>query len=525
MHHRFLVLCLAAAAAAQAEPPKTVPEATNFTATSRAADVERFLNACVRLSHGDRLTVRVAGKTHEGRAQLLVKIAAPTTNASQPPRLRALIIGNIHAGEVEGKEAAQQLVREFASGEHSDLLAQCELWFLPIYNVDGNEEVAPKNRAGQNGPDLVGQRPNGQGLDLNRDFVKLDAPETRTLVQLFSEVDPHLFVDLHTTNGSYHGYHLTYAPGLSPNGDPGVARLSRALLDDADAAMQKDHGFATFDYGNFETKDWDGSGSPESTPGVRGWYSYDHRARYGINYFGLRNRLAVLSEAYSYDDFKTRIAATRAFVLTLLQGLVRRADEVRQVTAAADQRLREDAPVWFGYDTTYAPPESLPVLVGAVDRVDGSGEQDLRFVRQGAGTAETMPVFRGFRARSQRVLPDAWAIAGPSPEVITRLQQHGIQFTAVDAVRRVQAQRFAVTNKKKPKRPYQGHQELQLAGTWSAPTATELPLGTIVISAHQRLGRLAAQLLEPESEDSLSTWNFFEAQTTDTYPVLRIVGS
>jgi Zinc carboxypeptidase len=504
-----------------AQTPATTPERTQHAETSRAADVQTFVDACVRLSHGDRLAVRIAGKSHEGRAQLLVRIADPAPAAA--PRLRALVIGNIHAGEVEGKEALQVLVREFASGQHGELLQHCELWFLPIYNIDGNEQVGTKNRAGQNGPAAAGQRANAQGLDLNRDFVKADAPETRTLLGLFRELDPHLFVDLHTTNGSYHGYHLTFAPSLNPNVDPELMRLHRTLLDGAQAAMQAQHGFATFDYGNFETRDWEGNGAPESGAGVRGWYSYDARARYGVNYFGLRNRLAVLSEAYSYADFATRIAATRAFVLVLLQQLVERRTAVLATCAAADERLRQRRPAWFGFDTTFGAGEPLPVLVGEVDTIAASGEQPVRHVRKGSGQPETMPVHRSFRARQQRALPAAWAILSPSPEVVQRLQWHGIEFEAVRAVRTVTAERFAVDKKRKPKRPYQGHQELALDGAWAAPAAVELPLGTLLVPAEQRLARLAAVLLEPQSEDSLSTWNFFEAATDTHYPVLRVL--
>lgn len=503
-----------------AEPP-TRPEATGYGATSSAADVEHFVDAVVRLPHGDRLSVEVAGKTSSGRAQLLVHVAMPPDPAH--PRLRALVIGDIHAGEVEGKEALQVLLREFANGDHEDVLRRCELWFLPIYNVDGNEALGKRNRPGQNGPTEVGQRANGQGLDLNRDFVKAEAPETRTLLGLFGRLDPHLFVDLHTTDGSYHGYHLTYAPSLSPNVDPAVARLSRALLDDATAAMRAQHGYATFDYGNFETHDWEGSGAPESAPGVRGFYSYDHRARYGVNYFGLRNRIGILSEAYSYCDFATRIAATRAFVLTLLQGLVARADEVLTTTGAADRRLVQPTdPVWFGWATGFGAPERLEVRVGEVEKVPGGDGEAGRLQRKGDGVAETMPVFRSFRARQLKALPDAWALLAPSPETVALLQRHGVQFAAVETAREQAAERFVVTGKKKPKRPFQGHQELVLEGHWEDVPSASLPLGTLIVPAHQPLGRLAATLLEPESEDSLSTWNFLEAATETTYPVLRL---
>ena len=519
---QFPAFALCSLLAAQAPPePKTVPEATGHTATSRAADVESFCEALRKLPHSARLAVRVAGKTTQDRSQLLVKVALRLADVK---RVRALVIGNIHAGEVEGKEALQLLLREFANGEHEDLLQRCEIWFLPIYNVDGNEAVGPKNRPGQNGPEITGQRANAKGLDLNRDFVKLDAPETRTLVGLFAEIDPHLFVDLHTTNGSFHGYHLTYAPSLSPNVDPEVARLSRAMLDAATVAMKDQHKFATFDYGNFETHDWDGGGAPESPQGVRGWYSYDHRARYGVNYFGLRNRIGILSEAYSYCDFATRIAATRAFVLCLLDGLARSADQVLGTCAAADRRLVKPAqPVSFGFDTTYGEVEKLPVLVGEADRIEATGEGTHRFVRKGDGVPETMPVCRSFRAQKQLALPQAWAIAEPTPEVVERLRRHGIQFQQLDAGRSVIAERFAVTAKRKPKRPYQGHQELMLDGQWQPSAPVELGKGAIVITARQPLARLAAQLLEPQSEDSLSSWNFFESQTADFYPVLRLV--
>lgn len=500
--------------------PRTVAEASDHTATSRFAEVERFLLDCTGLEHGNRLALCDAGSSHEGRPLRVVRVALP--DAPETPRLRAVVVGNIHAGEVEGKEALQALVREFAQGGHGDLLHHVELWLLPVYNVDGNEAFGTQHRAGQNGPDLVGRRANAQGLDLNRDFVKVDAPETRALLQLLHTVQPHLFVDLHTTNGSYHGYHLTFAPSLSPNVDPGIARATRAVLDAAQRAMQTAHGFATFDYGNFETRDWDGGGAPESATGVRGWWTYDHRARYGVNYAGLRHCVAVLSEAYSYADFATRIAATRAFVLELLRAAVAQRDALRGACEAAARRLATGERSWFGYDTGFGPAERLPVLVGAVDRQQ-SPAGVLRFVRTGEGTPEVMPVMRCFHARGRRALPAAWAVPAPSADLVDRLRVHGVRFEALDRPGTVVAQRFAVAHKRKPKRPYQGHQELVLVGRWAEAAPHELPAGTLWVPARQALAMLAATLLEPESEDSLSTWNFLEATTGEHYPVLRVL--
>lgn len=513
------VLLAVALAAQDIAAPRTTPERTGHQETSRIAEVEAFLQACTKLSHGDRLTLATAGDSHQGRPLRLVRVRRD----AEPKPLRAFVLGNIHAGEVEGKEALQQLVREFALGEHDELLRRVELWLLPVYNVDGNEAVEVGNRAGQNGPDATGKRPNAQGLDLNRDFVKADAPETRALLTALLAADPHLFVDLHTTNGSYHGYHLTYAPSLSPNVDPGVAALSRALLDDAQAAMQSAHGLQTFDYGNFETRDWDGSGAPASDPKVRGWWTYDHRARYCVNGFALRNRIAILSEAYSNLDFAGRIAATRAFVLCLLQGLAARQGEVLAAAAAADARLVAGERTQFGFDTGFAPPEPLPVLVGAVDTIEAKDGKPMRHVRKGDGAPETMPVVRAFVAKQRRPLPAAWALPSPPPAALERLRLHGVEFSLLEETALVQVERFRVAQKKKPKRPYQGHQELVLGGEWQAEDPWALPKGTLWVDARQRFARVAATLLEPESEDSLSTWNFLEDLTGDHYPVVRVV--
>jgi hypothetical protein len=166
---------------------------------------------------------------------------------------------NIHAGEVEGKEAAQMLLRDLTVGSLRPLLQRLTLLVVPIYNVDGNERWGPgeRNRPGQNGPELVGQNPNGQGLNLNRDYVKMEAPETRGSTSLIESWDPDLFIDLHTTNGSYHGYVLTYAPGLNPNPTPSTTLIRDRVLPLIQRRMLQKYGEKTFSYGNFRNQNPD----------------------------------------------------------------------------------------------------------------------------------------------------------------------------------------------------------------------------------------------------------------------------
>ena len=496
------------------EMPLTVPEASEWSRTSTHAEVLAFLEELRELPSAERLVVETVGGTQEKRELVLVTAKLPRDPESPPP-LRIFVNANIHAGEVEGKEAVQMLLREIASGEHEALLRGADLMFLPVYNADGNDRIDKKNRTSQNGPDGgVGERANAQGLDLNRDFVKAESPECRTLLRLFRMHDPHLFMDLHTTNGSHHGYQLTYSPSLSTNIDAELDAFARGtLLPEVRAAVLEEHGYRTFDYGNFSRGE------------QRRWSTYDHRPRFGTNYYGLRNRLSVLSEAYSYADYETRVRATRAFVLEVITTAVKHADRIRAVCDAADARVLEGADIQHGFDSELVEGSQAEVLVGSVETVELPDDLGRRSVALPEFTSETMLVQDAFHSKQQIALPWAWAIPAPSYVELDLLLAHGVHIRRLRTSAMVAAYEFAPEKIHKGSRLFQGHHEVTLRGEWRA-TERELPTGTLIVSARQSLGRVAAQLLEAQSEDSLSTWNMFESRTRagedPTYPVLRL---
>jgi murein tripeptide amidase MpaA len=193
--------------------PRTRPELTNYRETSHYSDVRSFLDSLRTLRAP--LAFGSIGQTSEGREIPFVIASRPLVSTpSEARRLGRPIVyvqGNIHAGEVEGKEALLALLRDLAFAGKANALDSIVLIAVPIYNADGNERFASQslNRTEQNGPEMVGVRANAQSLDLNRDYVKAEAPETRASLIMFNTWDPDVFVDLHTTDGSFHGYALT----------------------------------------------------------------------------------------------------------------------------------------------------------------------------------------------------------------------------------------------------------------------------------------------------------------------------
>lgn len=499
------------------DAPRTAPEASAHGRTTTLAEAQQFLEALKGLPDGHRVAVGTAGTSGEGRPLLLAAVGGdqPTLDAEVARRrggMRLLIVANIHGGEVEGKEAVLQLLRETAEGAHDARWADCQAWFLPIYNVDGNERIARANRVSQNGPDGgVGERANAAGLDLNRDFVKAEAPETRALLQVVSAFDPHLVMDLHTTDGSYHGYHLTYATSLSPNTDPRLDRFARErILATTRSRVRATDGFRIFDYGNLTR------GEPQR------WATYDHRPRFGTNMLGLRNRVAVLSEAYSYLPFAERIAVTRAFVLGVVDSARAAAPELMALTARLDAELVDGRATLFGDQTRLCEPRPWDLLVGEVEEVPLEG-LGMRRVARTVWRTQRVGLQDRFVAGRLRVLPAAWVVAEPTEEDRAALDRHGVRYEIATAERAARLQRFVIADVRRAERLFQGHHEVALGGSWE-PGPDAVPEGSLVVPSRQPLGRMAAQLLEPESEDSLFTWNHFDARLTvgELAPVLRV---
>src|SRR6185436_335754 len=416
-----LLLCaMAIGVSAQSADMRTRAEITNYEETSTYADVTRIIDGLVATS--PLVHTESFGKTEEGRELPLMAISDPkvTTPAAARKLGRPIVFvqANIHAGEVEGKEAILMLARRLVSGDLKPMTRQMVFLIAPDYNADGNEKITPMNRTAQNGPVAgVGTRENSKGLDLNRDYMKLDTAEARSLVGLINKWDPHVLVDLHTTNGSYHGYHLTYSPILNPNADPRLIEFTKSkMLTPIRQAMLKDHNWRIYDYGNFSPEDGGGRENARidpANPGNVTWRTFDHRPRFGNNYAGLRNRIAILSEAYSYLDFKGRIEVTEHFVEEIYKSVQANAKQIMTLTAQADRLFTAPAnakPVELGVDFEIGTQETVEILVGDVTKQLNPKSGKEMSVMAPAAVPVMMKDYGIFAATRSLAMPKGWVI-------------------------------------------------------------------------------------------------------------------
>jgi dipeptidyl-peptidase-4 len=483
--------------------PQTVAEKSDYKATSRYADVVDFCERLKKLSPLVRLGE--LGKSGEGRSLPLVILADPPLStpeeAAKSGKLVVLAMANIHAGEVDGKEALLMLARDLATAKEKPLLKDFVLVFAPIFNADGNERISKDNRRSQNGPaEGVGIRANAAGLDLNRDYIKLDSPEVRALVRFFNKWDPAIFIDCHTTNGSHHRFTMTYEGPVCPAGDGKLIDLVRdELLPDVSRRLEKRSGYHSFFYGNFsrDRSRW------ETVPAI---------PRYGTHYYGLRNRIGILSESYTYASFRDRVLGSRDFVRSILEYAAENKDKVRTVLRDA-RKDKDDIALRHRMKPL---PRRSTILGFEEERKDGRNvatKTTKDYTVEYIGVAEpTLSVRR----------PYAYLIPASLGKVVENLQRHGIALEELREDIELDMEIYRI-DKVSLKERYQKRQLIEADATPRKITK-RIAAGRIVVKTHQPLGTLVSYLLEPQAEDGLCAWGFFEndiREGTD-YPVLRL---
>jgi hypothetical protein len=494
----------------------TRAERTRYEQTTGYGEVMQFVARAATLS--DRVHVTTFGSTVEGRALPLV-VVGDTTDAGPASvtaraRTRVWLQANIHGGEVCGKEALLMLLRDLVAGEHDDWLSSLTLLIAPIYNADGNELMGPANRPFQFGPfQGMGVRTNAQGLDLNRDHTKLESPEARALARAYQEYDPHVVVDLHTTNGTAHAYHLTYAPPLHPNTHPAIDALLRdEWLPAVTEAIRATDGWDLYYYGNLPR------GAEAS------WNTFDHRPRFNNSYVGLRNRIGILSEAYAYAPFDERVAATLRFVEEVLSFAHVRAGDI----ATLAEQIDSESVVGARLVTRATPRRSatpVEILLGETEEVSNPYTREPMRRRLDTVTPTTMYEYGSFTAAQDgdERAPAAYYVPANLTSVVDLLAAHGVDGAPLDAETAIPVEQFVITGSTLAARASEGHRERTLEGTWE-PVEWTVPAGTLVIPVSQPLGRLVFTLLEPRSDDGAVSWNLLDDQVDagSVYPIVRV---
>ncbi|MEO5565158.1 MAG: M14 family metallopeptidase [Luteimonas sp.] len=501
----------AAASAARSATPdgtdlSTVAERSGFLHTGRYAEVIELCDRFAR-AYPDAVRCETFGTTPEGRPMKLLVVTrsgAFTHAAAAAKGLPVLLAqGGIHSGEIDGKDAGFQLLRQLLDGQAAPgVLDKLVLLFVPVFNADGHENFRAWNRPNQRGPEEMGFRTTAQRYNLNRDYVKADSPEMRAMLGLVRNWDPLVTLDLHVTDGAKFQHDISITGEPVEIGDPGLREAGRALRDGIAAMLSKQGSLPITFYPSFTEEDNPMSGVQDGV----------NPPRFSHGYFPLRNRIGILVETHSWRTYPERVRSTRDTVLDALQLTASNANHWLALAAAADTRASQlgGQPVpldysnsdngsifdFLGYAYTRTPSEVSGALM---THYDEGKPQVWKMPLPGEAIPHTVAI----APQAGYVVPVAWASV-----VQPWLDAHGISYRRVDSAFEVAARQFRASTVDFGKTSVEGHQRASIEGNWQPRTASLLP-GALFVPIAQPLARLVVHILEPQAPDSIAAWGGF----------------
>jgi len=415
-----------------------------------------------------------------------------------------LIQAGIHSGEIDGKDAGLMLARDIAiHKKYASLLDHVTVLFNPIFNVDGHERFSKYNRINQNGPEEMGWRVTAQNLNLNRDYLKADAPEMQAWLRLYTRWLPEFFVDCHVTDGADYQYTVTYALEIFGNMDPELTRWTRDEYLAPLKRQMKQSGFPIIRYNAYRRRH-----DPKS-----GLVSWAAGPRFSEGYTAIQNRPGLLIETHMLKPYRKRVTGTYEMLRHTLELVGTTRDDLRRACRDADARCASGALVGTNFPLSFRlGPDSVMVdFLGVKYDVVKSDLTGGRWFQYHPDRPVTwrIPYFNTQVPAITATLPEAYLVPPEWTRVIDRLQLHGV---AVDRLRTpvtlaVSTVRFS--GARWAQHPWEGRHRMSFTARDTVETRT-YPAGTALIDMHQRAARVAAHILEPNAPDSYVAWGFFD---------------
>jgi hypothetical protein len=484
----------------------TVAETSDFRATSSYDQTMVYL---YRLEAAAPEIIRVSdfGRSGQGRPLPLVIVSSEGVftpeEAAATGKPILLIESCIHAGEVDGKDATLMVLRDIALGRRPELAEDVVTLFAPIYDADGHEKMSPYNRANQNGPvEGTGYRTTANGINLNRDFMRLFSPEAKAMATLVATWNPHLHVDNHVTNGSDHRWVLTWlvaeAPQLAPPVDTWVRRHLPKVLSRID-----DAGHPNGPYVSLVSR---------SDPSA-GMIWDVAEPRYSSGYFPLRNRASILIEMHAHKSFRERVLANRAFIEELVaevgrsgKDLVRAVERAEAATVAMGRADAEPSEIVVGWKIAeQGDTITWPTFDWSIEESTVTGGERIQYHRERPRDVELewrhLPVVELALAR-----PRGYLVLAGWPQIEELVVGHGLRASRLVEDTELEVETIRLSRPEFADSSYQGVVMIEDFEVTRQREQRTIPAGSLWVPADQPFFEVAVQLFEPEAPDSIVRW-------------------
>jgi hypothetical protein len=486
----------------------TLAEKTGWKKTGRYQEAVELAEKFERAFPG-KVKVTRFGQSPEGRP--MIALIASGDGLFDPAKVREskrpvmFFQGGIHPGEIDGKDAGFQFLREILEGKIlPGSLSKLTFVFVPVFSVDGHERFFNHNRPNQNGPEEMGWRVTSQNLNLNRDYVKADAPEMRAMLNLLNSWDPIIYLDLHVTDGADFQHEIAVMIEPSLEGPQSLRSWGVKILDEMMQRLKKDYHPLLF-YPSFIKEDVPTSGAKRTVA----------LPRFSQAYWAQHNRLGVLIETHSWKPYPLRVKITHDVLLNCAEIAMRDGHQWMKAAATADQEMSTIGGKSINLTYDYSKKSRM---------IDFLGYKYTRELSPITGQLETtyfpdqkevwkIPLFDEPVAKLTVKAPKGGYIvpAGHAHWIAEHLKNHGIRYKVIGATQpkeKLGVFRFSKTTLKPT--TFEGRTMVEVEGAW-APEEREILRGSLFVPIRQPLSRLVTHIFEPKGPDSYLSWGFFNA--------------
>ncbi|HTK26404.1 MAG TPA: M14 family metallopeptidase [Pyrinomonadaceae bacterium] len=487
---------------------QTLAEQTGYHKTWNYDETIAYSQKLDRAS--DKIVYRSFGKSGQGRDLPLLIASDDGTFTPEAARKKGKAIifiqAGIHAGEIDGKDAGLALLRDAViTKTRPELLKDVVILYVPIYSVDGHENSNPYMRINQNGPDEMGFRANATNLNLNRDYMKADAPETRAWLALWNEWKPDFFIDCHVTDGADFQYNVTYEYAHFQEVSPLLKSWMDEHFDGKVVPKVESEGNLLTHYVEFAGR--------EVTGGIA---TFIATPRFATGYTPLRNRIGLLIETHSWKPYRSRVRGTYDVLRYTIEEIAATRASLFDVNKKADAETVERG-------RSYDPSRRFPLVLDVTDKstpiafkgleykIEDSAISGGKMIVYGTKPLNiTIPRFDEGRVVTS-VAPPLYYIVPPEwKDVINVLKMHGIKFETIKKPLTIEVESYRLTQPKWATASFENRVTLTCKQTPVKETRT-YPTGSVIVPMAQESANVAIHLLEPNGPDSFVYWGFFDS--------------
>jgi hypothetical protein len=505
------VLAVGAHAAGPKDNWITPAEASQFRTTPSDAQTQAYLQR-LQQAAPDKIKLETFGITPQGRPMTVVIASGDGTFTPDAARAAhkpiVLVQAGIHPGEIEGKDAGLMLLRDIAvTGKYPHLLDHVVLVYIPVYSVDGHEHSSPYNRINQNGPESMGFRGQAQYLNLNRDYIKAEAPETLAWLKLWQAWLPDFLIDVHTTDGADYQYDLTWYTEDPHKLDPAVATWQRKLMVEQAIPAYEKLGHLASIYLEFK----------DGRDPRKGIENFGSGPRFSTGYAALQNRPALLIETHMLKSYAVRVHAVYDLLRVVLDDINRDPATLLATTRQADADTiaragdaHAQVPLTFKLDPTSTPYE----LKGYAFTQTHSDISNDTWIQYDPSKPVTYRInsWNGLLLDISVTPPAAYIVPGEWKTIIDKLDAHGIAYRRIGhPMKEVDVTAYQLGQPKWASEPFEGHLMLQSFTLQAQPEEVMLPADSVIVPMNQRAANVVMELLEPQAPDSLLHWGYLNA--------------